>query len=157
MVTHNAAMNGRDNDRVSFDESHYDTVACNATLNACAHSPVGDASSERDMVTYNAAISGRDKYAVGLDAPDAEIVTCNATSTCNEEISTKSDPREVLATVLWSQSVDEWSLLQSRMWAGHPPLWHGWIRGWARRSDQECYWRLKDMYTTFELGNVIDR
>ena len=69
----------------------------------------------------------------------------------------RSDPREVLKTIPWPKSVDQWASLQSKIWAGHPPLRRGWIRCWAKGVDAEYYLRQSDLYTTFNSDDVIER
>jgi len=48
----------------------------------------------------------------------------------------QSDPREVLKTMPWPSSVEEWSLLQSKIWSGHLELQRGWIRCLVRATGQ---------------------
>mmetsp|Transcript_14514 Transcript_14514/g.46506 ORF Transcript_14514/g.46506 Transcript_14514/m.46506 type:complete len:777 (+) Transcript_14514:1082-3412(+) len=67
----------------------------------------------------------------------------------------KSDPRAVLKTIPWPATINQWGTLQKTVWAGHPKLAAGWIRVWSRSQDSEYYLRLKDMKTTFELGDVL--
>jgi len=67
------------------------------------------------------------------------------------------DPREVLKTIPWPATINAWGLLQKTVWAGHPRLSAGWIRVWSRSQDCEYYLRLKDMKSTFDLNEVIER
>jgi len=70
---------------------------------------------------------------------------------------TKSDPKAVLQTIAWPATINAWGTLQKTVWAGHPKLTQGWIRVWSKSQDKEYFLRLKDMKTTFELNEVIER
>jgi len=70
---------------------------------------------------------------------------------------TKSDPKAVLQTIAWPATINAWGSLQKTVWAGHPKLMSGWIRVWSKSQDKEYFLRLKDMKTTFELSEVIER
>jgi len=70
---------------------------------------------------------------------------------------TKSDPKAVLQTIAWPATINAWGSLQKTVWAGHPKLISGWIRVWSKSQDKEYFLRLKDMKTTFELNEVIER
>jgi len=70
---------------------------------------------------------------------------------------TKSDPKAALQTITWPATINAWGTLQKTVWAGHPKLTTGWIRVWSKSQDKEYFLRLKDMKTTFELNEVIER
>merc|ERR1711920_137442 len=42
----------------------------------------------------------------------------------------KSDPREVLKSIEWPSTINQWGQLQSKIWAGHQQLPQGWVRIW---------------------------
>merc|ERR1740121_1846187 len=67
----------------------------------------------------------------------------------------KSDPKAVLKTIPWPDSINQWGLLQNKIWAGHPKLQRGWIRCWSRSQDSEYYLRLTDKLTTFQINDVL--
>lgn len=68
----------------------------------------------------------------------------------------KSNPKEVLETMSWPQNINQWGLVQKKVWVGHPPIQKGWIRIWSKSKDLEYYLRLKDATTTFDLEDVRD-
>jgi len=65
-----------------------------------------------------------------------------------------SDPKEVLATIAWPNSINQWGSLQNKIWEGHAKLPPGWIRVWSKSQDSEYYLRLKDMKTTFNFDEM---
>eukprot|EP00747_Dinoflagellata_sp_TGD_P052785 gnl/TRDRNA2_/TRDRNA2_148092_c0_seq1.p1 gnl/TRDRNA2_/TRDRNA2_148092_c0~~gnl/TRDRNA2_/TRDRNA2_148092_c0_seq1.p1 ORF type:complete len:126 (+),score=15.40 gnl/TRDRNA2_/TRDRNA2_148092_c0_seq1:140-517(+) len=66
----------------------------------------------------------------------------------------KVNPGDVLATIPYPQSIDDWLSVQDTVFVGHHPLPQGWMRCWSRSRQAEYYVRLEDMFTTFEAADM---
>lgn len=96
--------------------------------------------------------------AATVEAPAAETLKRPAQLVSSDPKRAKparSDPRNVLKTMVWPATINQWGMLQNTIWAGHPKLTKGWIRCWSRSQDSEYYLRLEDKSTTFNLSDVL--
>lgn len=107
----------------------------------------GEATAERPSDAQDAAQSAR--AAVDGDPGPAQPPPKRAKAE-------KTDPKEVLATMAWPDTIKEWGQLQSKIWEGHAKLAKGWIRIWSKSKGCEYYLRLKDKKTTFDFDEVAD-
>jgi len=55
----------------------------------------------------------------------------------------------------WPPTINQWGMLQGKIWAGHPKLAAGWIRVWSKSQDREYYVRLKDNQSSFDINEVL--
>ncbi|CAE7536840.1 unnamed protein product [Symbiodinium sp. CCMP2592] len=63
---------------------------------------------------------------------------------------TRSSAWDVLATIPWPQSINEWGKLEKQIWVGYPKLKPGYVRCMSKTHKREYYVRLADNTTTFD-------
>ncbi|CAK0849105.1 unnamed protein product [Prorocentrum cordatum] len=104
-----------------------------------------------------AAAPAAAQTALGAAAPAAASAASAAETSTTASQRTqpeRSNPKEILKTIPWPATVNQWGLLQKKIWIGWPRLPQGWIRCWSRSQDSAYFLRLKDMKTTFEFSEV---
>lgn len=84
-----------------------------------------------------------------VEQPPAKVQKVN-------ESNARSNPKEVLATMAWPASINQWGQLQKKIWFGHSQLPKGWIRVYSKSQDTTYFLRLKDMKTTFDRAEVTE-
>jgi len=62
----------------------------------------------------------------------------------------RSSAWDVLATIPWPQSINEWGRLQKQIWVGYPKLKPGYVRCMSKTHKREYYVRIADSTTTFD-------
>ena len=152
MITCSSATCAREEVEVEAYSGSADMFTCNSPT--CASEKV---EVEETRVWK---VASRVDAAVELMQNEVALDFCLAQDACvplQSAVERRSDPREVVKTIPWPSSPDQWSRLQAKVWAGHPKLKRGWIRCWSREMDREYYLRLSDLYTSFNIEDVREK